>query len=111
MNTLNFSEFDSNLKQAVFWLSYEAQAPTSAILSAAAHIGELWEAKAFLMHFPKGTTEHDQLVIRLRLGAAIAENILDCIQRTAPFYVTVGECCTDELADRLLASESDSERP
>lgn len=106
MTTLNFSELDSNLKRAVFWLADEAGTLTSIILPAVTHVGELWEAKAFLKHFPRGTVEHEQLVSRLRLEAATTEGILDCIKRVAPSYTMLGEDCTDELLDVLLAPEN-----
>jgi hypothetical protein len=101
MKALNFSELDTNLKRAVFWLADEAETLTSIVLAAAAYKGELWEAKAFFMRFSKGSPEHAQLANLLRHGSASRGTILDCIQKIAPAYKTIGGRCEQEL-DYLL---------
>lgn len=101
MPTLKFEELDASHKQLVFQLAFEARTPTRFITDTATHTGELWEAQAFLMDHPKGTTEHEQLASRLRLGDASSESILDAIRRIAPDYVMLGERSNAEL-DELL---------
>lgn len=103
MRTLKFDELDATQKRLVFWLADEAGTLTPFILAAAKHIGELWEAKAFLMDYTKGTAEHEQLAIRLRLGDTSPESILDAIKRITPNHVTIGKRSDTEL-DELLSS-------
>jgi hypothetical protein len=66
------------------------------------HVGEIWEAAAFMKEFPKGTAERTTLAERLRLGDTSAESILDCIEPAAPAYRTLAERADAEL-DELLA--------
>jgi hypothetical protein len=106
MRKLKFSELDPNQKRLVSWLANEAGTLMPTILGAAGHIGELWEAKAFLKHFPKGSAQHAQLTNRFRLGESTTESILDCIRRAAPAYATLGERCAAELADLLPEAEN-----
>lgn len=109
MQKLIFSELDASERRAVTWLADEAGTLTPTILSAAAHAGELWEAAAFLKHFPRGTTQHARLVDRLKLGRAGSKTILECIRLAAPTYATLGQRCEPELAD-ILAEPKDCAR-
>ncbi|WP_147383953.1 hypothetical protein [Noviherbaspirillum sedimenti] len=106
MKKLKFSELDPNQKRAVSWLADEAGTLTPTILAATAHVGELWEAKAFLKHFQRGSTQHEQLADRLRMGGAGAESILDCIHHAAPAYETLGDRFALELTDLLPELEN-----
>lgn len=102
MPTIKFSDLDSTEKRAVFWLADEAETLTPNITAAASHIGEIWEAAAFMKEFPKGTPQHTALAERLRLGDTNAECILTCIERVAPAYASLSEASDAEL-DELLA--------
>lgn len=101
-----FSELDAMQKRLVQWLADEAETLTPIITASAAHIGELWEAQAFFLSYPKGTTQHAHLTMRLRLGGNSDECILDVIQRAAPSYVALGQRCASELTDLLSESEN-----
>jgi hypothetical protein len=101
MPKIKFSDLDSTEKRAVFWLADEAETLTPNITAAASHVGEIWEAAVFMKQFPKGTAEHTTLADRLRLGDTSAENILNCIKRAAPAYLTQGEASDAELDDLL----------
>lgn len=103
MTTLNYEQLDQTQKQLVLWFTLESKIPMNCTLAATGHIGELWEAKACLMHFPKGATQHDDLVSRLKRGGSGDDSILDCIARIAPDYKTLGQRSDAEL-DELLAS-------
>lgn len=99
-----FSELDAMQKRLVQRLADEAETLTPIITASAAHIGELWEAQAFFLSYPKGTTQHSHLTARLKLGGNSDECILDVIQRAAPSYVTLGQHYDFELADLLSES-------
>ena len=101
-----FSELDAIQKQLVQRLADEAETLTPIITASAAHIGELWEAQAFFLCYPKGTTQHARLADRLRLGATSSECILDVIQHAAPAYATLGQRCASEQDDQLSESEN-----
>lgn len=101
MKKLKFSELDAAQKRAVSWLADEAGTITPTILAATAHVGELWEAKAFLMHFTKGTAPYEQLSSRLRLGDTTTESIFDAIKRIAPTYATLEQRSDAELGEVL----------
>jgi hypothetical protein len=102
MPKIKFSDLDSTEKHTVFWLADEAETLTPNITAAASHVGEIWEAAAFMKEFQKGTPEHTALAERLRLGDTSAESILACIKRAAPAYATMSEASDAEL-DELLA--------
>lgn len=102
MRKIKFSDLDSTEKRTVFWLADQAEALTPNITAAAAHVGEIFEAAAFMKEFPKGSMAHATLADRLRLGDTNAESILDCIKRAAPTYRTLTER-TDAELDELLA--------
>jgi hypothetical protein len=106
MEKLNFSELDAHQKRLVFWLADKAGTLTPTILAAASLPGELWEAKAFLKHFPRDSEEHAQLVSRLRLGGTSSESILAVIEHVAPTYQTIGQRCALESAYLLPESEN-----
>lgn len=101
MPKIQFSDLDSADKRAVFWLADEAKTVTSLITDAANHIGEIWEAAAFMKQFPEGTVERATLAERLQLGDRSAESIAECIKRAAPGYRTLAEAADAEL-DELL---------
>jgi len=103
MPKIKFSDLDPTAKRAVFWLADQAGTLTPTIRAAAAHVGELWEAVAFMQEHPEGTAAHATLAERLRLGTGSDESILDCIERAAPTYRSVGDRVDAEL-DELLAS-------
>lgn len=102
MPKVQFSDLDSTSKRAVFWLADEGKTVTSSVTSATTHIGEIWEAAAFMKQFPEGTAERATLSERLQLGDRSAESILDCIKRAAPAYRSLAEAADAEL-DELLA--------
>lgn len=106
MPRVKFSDLDLSDKHAVFWLADQADTLTPNVTAAAVHVGELWEAAAFMKAFPKWTAEHTALAARLRLGDQSAESILDCIERVAPAYWTLAEHATDDELDELLAELS-----
>ena len=121
MNTLKFSELDAVQMRLVFSLADEAETLTPLILASASHIGELWEAKAFLKRFPRRSAQHSQLTDRLRLGSNAKESILKCIERIAPDYMTLGARILQSteaiyvfqdgsILDDLAASLADSSR-
>lgn len=99
MKKLKFSELDSTQKRAVSWLADAAKTLTPTILAGAVYAGELWEAEAFLRHFPPGTEQHAQLSSRLRLGCSATESILDCIRRVDLPYRTLAQRGEAELID------------
>jgi hypothetical protein len=99
---IKFSDLDPTDKRAVFRVVDEAETLTAFVTAAAAHVGEIFEAAAFMKEFPKGTAEHTALADRLRLGDTSAESILACISRAAPTYRTLTERADAEL-DELLA--------
>ncbi|MBZ2207670.1 hypothetical protein [Massilia soli] len=101
MRNIKFSNLDPTTKHAVFWLADEAETLTAVVTAAAYHIGEIFEAAAFLKEFPKGTEAHTALAERLRLGGTSGESILDCIKRVVPVYLCLGES-TDAALDELL---------
>lgn len=103
MPKIKFSDLDPTNKKAVFWVADEAKTLTSFVTAAAAHVGEILEAAAFMKEFPEGTAERATLADRLRLGDTRAESILDCIQRAAPAYRTLAGRATDAELDELLA--------
>lgn len=102
MPKIQFSDLDPSTKKAVFWLAEEARTVTSFVTDAAVHVGEIWEAVAFMKRFQEGTAERATLAERLQLGDQSAKSILDCIKRTAPSYRTLAEAADAEL-DELLA--------
>ena len=102
MPKIQFSDLDPTSKRAVCWLADEAKTVTS-FVTAAAHIGEVLEAAAFMREFPEGTTERAMLADRLRLGDTSTESIWDCIKRTAPAYRSLTGRATDSELDELLA--------
>lgn len=102
MSKVEFSDLDSTGKRAVCWLADEAKTVTSFITAAAAHVGEVWEAAAFMKQFPEGTAERAALAERLQLGDRSTESILESIKRAAPGYRTLTEAADAEL-DELLA--------
>ncbi|WP_295997169.1 hypothetical protein [Rugamonas sp.] len=102
MPKINFADLDSTGKRMVFWLADEAKTVTSLITDAATHIGEIWEAAAFMKQFPEGTAERATLAERLQLGDRSAESIPDCLKRAVPGYRTLAEAADAEL-DELLA--------
>ena len=106
MQKLKFSELDLTQMQAVYWLAHAAETVTPTILAGAVHVGELWEAEAFLKHFPPGTEQHAQLANRLRLGGFATETILDCIRRVDLPYRTLAQRGKAELTD-LLPTKQD----
>lgn len=108
MRKLKFSELSPTQKRLVFWLADKAETLTPTILDAAEHIGELWEAMAFLRHFPQGDERHTQLVKRLQNVSAATGSILDCIRRVSPAYVTLGQRCELELTDMILEPDNAS---
>jgi hypothetical protein len=101
MPIVQFSDLDSIDKRAVFWLADQAKTVTSLITDAATHIGEIWEAAAFMKQFSEGTVERATLAERLQLGHRSAESIPDCLKRAAPGYRTLAEAADAEL-DELL---------
>jgi hypothetical protein len=101
MPKIQFADLGSADKRAVFWLADEAKTVTSLITDAATHIGEIWEATAFMKQFPEGTAERVTLAERLQLGDQSAESIAECIKRSAPNYRTLAEAADAEL-DELL---------
>jgi hypothetical protein len=101
MTKVRLADLDRNGKRAVVWLADESETPTPMITAAATHVGEIWEAFAFVRAFPKGTQQHMALVARLRLGSMSCEGILDCIKRVAPEYCTLAERTEDDLEDLL----------
>jgi len=103
MTIMNYDELDATQKQLVLWFTLERKIPMHCTLAAAGHIGELWEARAFLMHFPKGTIQHDELVSRLQLGRTGDESIFDYIARIVPDYQMLEQRGDAEL-DELLVS-------
>lgn len=102
MPKIKFSDLDPTGKRDVFWLADEADTLTPNITAAASHVGEIWEAAAFMKEYPKGSAAHTALADRLRLGKTSAESILACIERAAPAYRTLGDRADAEL-DELLA--------
>lgn len=103
MPKIQFSNLDSTGKRAVFWLADEAKTVTSFITDAASHVGEIFEAAAFMKQFPEGTAERATLAERLQLGDRSTESILDCIERVAPAYRTLAGRASDAELDELLA--------
>lgn len=103
MPRVKFSDLDLTDKHAVIWLADQADALTPNVTAAAVHVGEIWEAAAFMKAFPKGTAEHTALADRLRIGDQSAESILDCIERAAPAYWTLAKRATDAELEELLA--------
>lgn len=102
MLKVQFSDLDSTGKKLVFWVADEAKTVTSFVTAAAAHMGEIWEAAAFMKQFPEGTAERATLAERLQLGDRSTESILECIGRAAPGYLSLAEVADAEL-DELLA--------
>lgn len=102
MTIINFSDLDSTDLRAASWLADEVGTVTPIIIAAAARIGDLLEAVAFMKAHQKGTMAHTVLASRLRLGDNCAESILDCIRRSAPAYRSMCEASDAEL-DELLA--------
>lgn len=101
MPKIKFSDLDPDGKKAVFWLADEADTLTPNITAAASHVGEIWEAVAFLKGHPKGSLAHTALADRLRLGDTSAESILECIKRAAPAYRSLNEAADAELNELL----------
>jgi hypothetical protein len=102
MAKIEFHALDSTGKRAIFWLAEEAETLTSMITGAAAHIGEVFEAIAFIKENPKGSAAHAILASRLQLGGQSKETILACIERAAPAYRSIVDRPDIEL-DELLA--------
>jgi hypothetical protein len=102
LTIIKFSDLDFTDQRAASWLADEVGTLTPNIIAAAAHVGDLLEAVAFMKAHPKGTTAHAVLASRLRLGDNCAESILDCIRRAAPAYRSMCEASDAEL-DELLA--------
>lgn len=102
MPKVKFSELDLTGKRAVLWLADEAETLTQYIVTAASHVGEIFESVCFMKDFPKGNAAHTTLANRLRLGGTSTESILDCIRSAAPAYRPLGERTEAEL-DELLA--------
>lgn len=102
MQNLNFSDLDSTGKRAVYRLADEADTFTTRIPDAASHVGEIYEAVAFMKKYPKGSAAHAMLADRLRLGGQSNESILACIERAAPTYRSIIDRADREL-DELLA--------
>jgi hypothetical protein len=103
MPKIQFSDLDPTEKSALFWLADEAKTLTAFVTASAAHVGEIWEAAAFMKEFPEGTAERATLAERLQLGDRSVESILDCIERAAPAYRTLAGRSTDAELDELLA--------
>lgn len=102
MPKLNFSDLDSMGKRAAYQLADEADTLTTWITDAASHVGEIYEAVAFIKAYPKGSAAHAILTDRLRLGGQSNESILACIHRAAPTYQGIIDRADCEL-DELLA--------
>lgn len=103
MPKIQLSNLAPTDKKAVFQVADEAKTLTAFVTAAASHVGEIWEAAAFMKQFPEGTAERATLAERLQLGDRSAENILDCIKRAAPAYRTLAGRATDTELDELLA--------
>jgi hypothetical protein len=101
MSKIRFSDLDPTYKKAVFWVADEAKTLTSFVTAAAAQVGEILEAAAFMKEFPEGTVERATLADRLRLGDTSAESILECIKRAAPAYRSLSEAADAELYELL----------
>lgn len=106
MENIKFSDCDSSEKQAMFWLSDQAETLTPYITAAASCIGEIWEAVNFMREYPKGSEPHMILAERLRLGSGSDESILACIARAAPTYRTLSEQADAELDELLYGLRS-----
>ena len=102
MPKVNFLDLDETAKSTVFWLADQAETVTASVTKSVSHVGEIWEAAAFMKEHPHGSTPHTALAERLRLGDNSAETILDCISRSAPSYLELTERADEEL-DELLA--------
>lgn len=102
MPKFKFSDLDVMGMHAVFWLANEAKTTTPVITASASHVGEIFEAAAFMRKFPKASAEHSFLAERLRSGDQSDINILDCIANTSPSYLTLANS-TDAELDELLA--------
>lgn len=103
MPEIQLCDLDPTDKRAASWVADQAETLTVFVTAAASHIGEIWEAAAFMKEFPDGTTERSALADRLQLGGRSAESILDCIERAAPAYRTLAGRATDAELDELLA--------
>lgn len=97
MNRIIFSELDRHEKRKLWNLAEKAGTLSSFLIASVQHLGELWAADEFFDHFPKGTVEHAQLAERFRHGTPSNENILDCIARIAPSYVSQEMLELDEM--------------
>lgn len=106
MKKLKFYDLDQRGKRLVHQLAIEADTVTPCIVSAASHVGELLEMKAFFQAFPRGSHQHEQLASRLQLDGGGAESIYDLIACTAPLYETLGARALKELADMPDYSEN-----
>lgn len=62
MPNIQFSELDAIGKRAVFWIAEEAKTVSASVIASAVHIGEIWEAAAFMKQFQTGTPERTALV-------------------------------------------------
>lgn len=102
MSKFNFSDLDPASKRTVFWLADQVETATAFITDSVSHVGEIWEAAAFMKAYPKGSFPNAELAARLRLGNKCAETVLDCIARLAPGYSNLAERSDEEL-DELLA--------
>lgn len=102
MPKVNLFDLDSTAKSTVFWLADQAETVTALVTESVSHVGEIWEAAAFMKEHPRGSAPHAALAERLRLGTNSAETILDCISRSAPSYLGLAQR-TDEELDELLA--------
>ena len=103
MPKFKFSDLDLAGMHAVFWLAKEANTTTSFITASVSHIGEIWEAAAFMRKFSEASKERSVMVERLKLGDQSDIGILDCIANTSPTYRTLAES-TDSEFDELLAA-------
>jgi hypothetical protein len=68
MAKIEYRALDSTGKRAVFLLADGAGTLTNLITDAASHIGEVYEAVAFMKAFPMGSEAYEVLAARLRLG-------------------------------------------
>jgi hypothetical protein len=101
MAKIEFNTLDSAGKRAIFRLAEEAETLPTLITDAALHIGEVFEAVAFIREYSKGSPAHAILAARLRLGGRSEESILACIERAAPAYRSIVDRADSELDDLL----------
>lgn len=100
---MKLDQFDSMQCQCIVSIALDTGVAPDRIAGAAMRPGDVWEVRAFLLHYPDGTPEAARLIERLRQGDEAPESIHDIINFAAPSYVSIAEQ-TDAELDRLLNS-------